>query len=229
MTDIGEGYIEIRGQYKRTMPWLLEMGAEPISVAGVMQRRSDILTKARKSQARHNLELLSGWVQHGGAIYTGDAVAFHPDGLVKVLLDAKPLREINKMSRVTAGGRYDHKGLVLPEGVYEKLEGEEFTLEDLGRYQTPGDHPIWRAVARDQKLLDEYIAAAEKEQERRPDKHKSSFMSVCLYREKKPTVYPIAIRDLFYFSSELSSGSVQNNNDSYHDRLIGVMKRTEIR
>src|SRR3989338_5939850 len=105
MTDIGEGYIEMRGQYKRTMPWLLEMGAEPISVAGVMERRLDIFKRNARSSSRYNLELLSGWAQHGGSIYTGDGFAFHPDGKVKVLLDANPLREINKGSRVRSEER----------------------------------------------------------------------------------------------------------------------------
>ncbi len=225
MTDIGEGYIEMRGQYKRTMPWLLEIGAEPISVAGVMQRRLEVIKRSARSKSQHNLELLSGWVQHGGAIYTGDGFAFHPDGKVKVLLDAKPLREINRLSPITSGTRYDHKGLVLQEGAYESLNADEFMLGSLGKYETRREDPIWRVVARDQKLLDEYVIAATKEQERRSDKHISTLMSFWFRSAKKPTVYPIAINDLFYRNSELIAGSVQYKKICDTDRLIGVMQR----
>ena len=249
MTDIGEGYIEMRGQYKRTMPWLLEMGAEPISVAGVMQRRLEVLNRTRRSPSTHNFELLSGWVQHGGAIYTGDAFALYPDGKVKVLLDAQPLREINRWSRITNGfsrvnnGKYDGKGLVLPDGAYEKLDAEEFDLnnvlkghEDYFFYngmtgRQAKDNPVWQVVARNPRLLDEYVDTALKERERRLAHEEKTghpynlIMNVSLrYKIERPTIYPIAIKDLFYGTSELICGSVQYN-DRYNDRLIGVIER----
>lgn len=144
-------YKEFYGRNVDKMPELIAEGRIPMSVNGLMKRRLEVSDRARFSD-----EVRSAWMDN--YFDTGDAVVYHPDGRVKIVLDAKPLREINPESKLNNGS------LVLPDGMYEKLEGQEFTRDKLKKYvgnwlssEEAKSNPLWRAMARDSKLLNEYV------------------------------------------------------------------------
>ena len=143
-------YKEFYGRNIDQMPNLVAEGRTPLSVSGLMQRR---LETRNSSETVRN----SWWNNH---FDTGDAIAYHPDGRIKVVLDAQSLREINPKSQLSNGA------LVLPDGLYEKLDGQEFTRKDVQRYvgdwlssKDAKSNPIWQALARDTKLLNDYVDA----------------------------------------------------------------------
>ena len=130
------------------MPELIAKGMKPLSVSGLMQRRL---------QAQYGSESVRNSLMNNYHD-TGDGIAYHPDGRIKIVPDASPLREMDSKSNLVNGA------LVLPDGMYEKLEGQEFTRKDIQKYV--GDaisskeakiNPLWQALARDPKLLNEYV------------------------------------------------------------------------
>ena len=130
------------------MPNLIAKGRLPLSASGLMQRRL---------QAQYGSSAVRDSLMHN-YFDTGDGVAYHPDGRIKVVNDAKHLREMNSESNLVNGA------LVLPDRIYEKLEGQEFTRKDIQKYvgdalssKDAKSNPLWQALARDQKLLNEYV------------------------------------------------------------------------
>lgn len=125
------------------MSSLIATGRVPISVAGLMDKR---LHSKRRSYWGSN------------PFCTGDGVAYHPDGKFKIVLDAQPLREM------TADSQLEHRALVLADGVYESLEGQEFNTRDFeseGIIDLTLDevmaHPVWQVLARDSDRLEAYV------------------------------------------------------------------------
>ena len=110
-------YKEFYGSNTGQMPLLVKDGRVPMSVNGLMQRRLEVQDKGIFSD-----EVRSAW--HDSYFDTGDGVVYHPDGRIKVVHDARPLREMNSESQLVNGA------LVLPDGLYEKLEGQEFTRKE---------------------------------------------------------------------------------------------------
>lgn len=124
-----------------------------MSVAGLMRRRLEVLTASKEVKD-------AWWTNY---FDTGDAVIYHPDGRFKVVLNAEPMKELNPKSKLSNGA------LVLSEGMYDKLDGENFTREEVGKYglverlltkEEAKKNPIWKALAGgDQALLDAYADA----------------------------------------------------------------------
>ncbi len=141
-----EAYQEFYGQNVKQMPKLIADGRVPMSVAGLMQRRLDV----RNSDADVKTSYMDNYFD------TGDAVAYHPDGRVKIVLDSQTLREITPESPRSNGA------LVLASEVYDTLQGEEFKKGELGKTESPLSredvkaHPVWKVLARDQGLLNDY-------------------------------------------------------------------------
>lgn len=149
---------------------LLDKG--PLSVAEVMKKRLEVLNSSDKDSYR------SFW---NNSFSTRDGIAYHPDGRGKVVLDAQPLWDpflgIGPFSVISG------YALSLPWDYATKLEGVEFGKEDLKRYSAGyskedlekydpevwvgsglrqkdvRDNPIWRTLARDEKLLEDYTEA----------------------------------------------------------------------
>ena len=122
------------------MPLLVADGREPVSVSEILERRINSKNPAWKSN-------YSG---------TGDMIAYHPDGRVKVVLDAKQLRELTPETTLVDGA------LPLTSGVYEALKGAEFKRTDtiFDKDLTPEGvkaHPFWQYVARDNGTLVSYF------------------------------------------------------------------------
>jgi len=144
---------EFHGRNVDQMPLLIAESRVPMSVAGLMKRRLD----SQRSDWRENYFDVS------------DGVAYHPDRKrFKVVLDAQLLRVMTANSKLNDGA------LVLADGVYEDLEGQEFTRKELegitGRHLTPDEvkaHPIWQVLARDNDLLKSYTDATFEEMNRR--------------------------------------------------------------
>jgi len=145
----GEAHSEFYGRAVDTMPMLTDKGLWPMNMAQVMQRRLDALGDPVED---------AWWMN---SFHTADIVAYHPSGRIKIVLDSQVLREINDMSA------FEYGDLALPDGAYEKLQGEEFRRQDVEKYAR-GIHltqnealnnPFWKAWARDEALLEEYVRA----------------------------------------------------------------------
>ena len=141
-----EAYREFYGRNTEQMPKLISDGRVPMNVAQLMQKRLDV----RNSDADIKSSYLDNYFD------TGDAVIYHPDGRVKIVLDSQTLRDITPKSELRSGA------LVLTEDVYSNLQGEEFKRGKLGKVdewlsrEAVKSHPVWKVLARDQGLLNDY-------------------------------------------------------------------------
>ncbi len=143
-----EKYKEFYGPIIRQMPKLIQEGRIPLSVKDLMKRRLEVLTSSEPVKSAY-------WDNYFG---TADTIAYHPDGRVKLVLDSHDLRQVTPESNLSLGA------LVLLEGSYEQLQGQEFTREQLekhtGKYLTKKQaksNPIWQALAREKGLLEQYV------------------------------------------------------------------------
>jgi len=141
-----EAYQEFYGRNTEQMPKLIADGRVPMSVSGLMQRRLDV----RNSDAKVKSAYMDNYFD------TGDAVVYHPDGRAKIVLDSQNLRDMTPDTPRNGGA------LIIGEDVYAALEGEEFKKGKLGKtgdWMSKKDvkaHPVWKVLARDQGLLDDY-------------------------------------------------------------------------
>jgi len=141
-----EAYQEFYGRNVEQMPKLVADGRVPMNVSQLMQRRLDVRNsdKAVKGSYMDNY------------FDTGDAVVYHPDGRVKIVLDSQTLRDMTPESQRVGGA------LIIGEDVYNTLEEEEFKKGKLGKVneqmsrEDVKSHPVWKALARDQGLLNDY-------------------------------------------------------------------------
>jgi len=144
-------YKEFYGRSTEQMPILIAEGRTPLSIAGLMRRRLEVLNSSDEVKRFY-------WDNY---FDTGDGIAYHPDGRGKIVLDAQPLRELTPLSSSQLSA------LVLPSGVYDRLEGVEFSREDLAKYITGGrlkqgnvkKNRVWQVLARDENLLNDYAKA----------------------------------------------------------------------
>ena len=143
-----QDYKEFYGRNTEQMPKLIAEGRTPLSVSGLMKRRLE---------ARNASETIKdSWLYN--YFDTGDAISYHPDGKAKVVLNAKQLRELTPSSGLSNGA------LILPDGVYESLQGLELNKSDLKKYASGNwlkqkeviSNPIWQALSEDENLLKEY-------------------------------------------------------------------------
>ncbi|OIO42105.1 hypothetical protein AUJ62_01245 [Candidatus Pacearchaeota archaeon CG1_02_32_21] len=147
LNETREAYREFYGRNVEQMPKLIAEGRVPMSVAGLMQRRLDV----RNSDADIKGSYIDNYFD------TSDAVVYHPDGRVKIVLDSQTLRDITPQSKLINGA------LVLTEDAYNALQGEEFKKGKLGKTKSPLSrkdvkaHPVWKVLAREQALLDDYV------------------------------------------------------------------------
>ena len=139
-------YKEYFGDSAVQMPKLIADGRVPMNFAQLMQRRLDV----RNSDKSVKSSYMDNYFD------TGDAVVYHPDGRVKIVLDSQTLRDMTPESPRSNGA------LTLTEDVYKSLQGEEFKKEKLGKTESPLSredvkaHLVWKALARDQALLNDY-------------------------------------------------------------------------
>ena len=141
-----EAYKEFYGRNVEQMPKLVAEGRVPMNASQLMQRRLDF---------RNGPEAVkTAWMDN--YFDTGDAVIYHPNGDVKIVLDSQTLREMTPESQRNSGA------LVLGEDVYKALQGEVFKKGKLGKVNDSMSredvkaHPVWKVLARDQALLNDY-------------------------------------------------------------------------
>ncbi len=144
---MSESYKEFFGIYSEEMPKLISEGFNPISVSDVMVNRINSRYSEEKSK--------SYWLNN--YFDTIDAIAYHPNNKMKIVFDSQNLKDVNSESQF-------HKGsLILEDSVYESLNGFEFTRKELENNlwkwfnaKQIKSNPIWKTLARDQNLLEEY-------------------------------------------------------------------------
>ena len=146
LNAVREPYAEFYGSNVEQMPNLVADGRVPMNVAQLMQKRLDI----RNTDAK----VKSAWMDN--YFDTGDAVVYHPDGRIKIVLDSQDLRNMNSDTPRNCGAL-----IVIPKA-YEALQGEEFKKGKLGKVNGAMSraevkaHPVWKVLARDQGLLNDY-------------------------------------------------------------------------
>lgn len=140
-------YKEFQGRNVDQMPKLVADGRVPMNVAQLMQRRLDV----RNSDSKVKSAYMDNYFD------TGDAVVYHPNGNVKIVLDSETLRQMTSESQRNAGA------LVLSEDAYKALDGEEFKkgkIEKVNEWMSREEvkaHPVWKVLAREnQSLLNDY-------------------------------------------------------------------------
>ena len=197
-----EFYRQENPRYVDQMPLIIAEGRVPISVAGVMERRvnSD----------------LQDWEDN--SFYTGDAIAYHPDKKFRIVLDAEPLRTLTSQSNLQNGA------LILPDGLYEDLQGDEFEYKDVKKLlekelsqEEVLRHPIWRTVARDQALLEEYVPKMFKEMKSRFNYDENMGVYLDSF-DKVPKLRALVVYRLEDGSGLSGRGDLGND----YGRLVGV-------
>jgi len=149
LNDTIEPYRNFRDEknartYLAQMPLVIADNRIPLSVANLMERR----LHAGKSAV--------AWKDN--YFDTGDGIAYNAGGSkFKIVLDSQDLRKVTPQTEPKNGA------LVLGDGIYEQLQGQEFTRSDLKSLlerDLSADevkaHPVWKALARDDALLTEY-------------------------------------------------------------------------
>ncbi len=203
--DFGRKYKEYYGSVNGQMPLLRSAGRMPVSVAETWDER---INSSKKKVWKDNY------------VFTIDAFACHPDKKIKIVLNAKPLLEITQESQLQS------RALVLPEWVYESLDGEEFTQKDLqkmilGIGMKKGEaqaHPILRAFARTKKRLNAYTNRMFPEMKKRFDYDTAMGTYLDSFREV-PTIRAAVVYRLENWS-RLYGG---NNLNSDVGRLVGYL------
>lgn len=148
LNELPQIYEEFCGKGLEQMPKLIAEGRVPMSVVGLMQARLDVRNSSD--------DVKSAWMDN--CFNTGDAIVYHPDGRAKIVLDSQYLREMTTETPLR-----DAAALVLTQEQYGAMDGEEFQKGELGKtddyWFSKKDvkaHPVWRILARDQALLDDY-------------------------------------------------------------------------
>ena len=221
LNEPAQPYKPFLGSTIEQMPKLIEEGRVPISIAGLMQRRLDVLNSDVSQSVRDEW-----W--NTPYVNTGDAAAYDMKGNMKVVLDAQHLRELTPNSNLQNGA------LILPEGTYTDLQGSnvaEFTKEQLTQYTrkwlTKGqsvDNPIWLAFARgDTALLSEYGDAAFARA-----KEFGYDTTMCIFPalpKDKETMQLWCLGKTYYNQSYAIGDS---SLDDYDSRLVGVAPKAQI-
>ena len=112
-----EWFKEFYGRNVEQMPKIVAEGRVPLSVSGLMQRRLGVRNASDKVKV--------SWMDN--YFNTGDAVVYHPDGRVKVVLDSQYLREMTLETERNSGA------LVLTDEQYNAMDGKEFKKGKLGK------------------------------------------------------------------------------------------------
>jgi hypothetical protein len=198
------------------MSKLIAEGRSPISVAGLMERRLEVLAGASQE------EISLWWDYHYD---TCDGVFFHPDGNLKVVLGAQMLKDLNPNSPTTWDGIFvlggDRDSSIV---VYNSLDGPEFTkcgldgkVVDILTPEQAIDHPLWNALVPDKSLLRTYVLAVASLGKARFKYDKN--MGICLLRSRV-----VATGGLWYVQRivRYSLGCGCNNVTGEDGRLVGV-------
>lgn len=207
LNDPPEKYKEFYGKATEQMPKLLAEGRTPLSVSDVMYKR--LFLRHDKTDVRVS------WLEN--YFHTNDAIATHPDEKFKLVLDAEPLRELNRQSHFYMGK------VILPDGMYEKLEGPEYKFNEFLRetHKNKEDikrNSIWKRLARDRHLLEDYIDFVSSKGD--PSSILNMSILFNLPEKKVATIAPLKIRE----NKRGSYVEPEPWTDSEYIRFIGMVK-----
>ena len=200
-------------KYKNLMPQLRNAGLRPLNTADIMREKLEALNTK-------NLQLVAFWLDR--YFDTVDGIAYN-NGERKIVLDAKPLLEIQSNSNLNEGAL-----ILQPKYDYGKLEGEKFSLRQLQKAGIDRrlsedeaiNHPVWLALARgDKHLLREYRDAIFAEIKIRYSDKQG--MGVYLSSEQKhPSMRAWAVSAL-----SNRSGAYDRHGLGGNARLVGVRSK----
>ncbi|MCH8004507.1 MAG: hypothetical protein IH934_07820 [Nanoarchaeota archaeon] len=205
--------------YMNLMAWTLEAGAVPSSIADVMLKRLELINS--------NLIPIEGSILHQYGFETGDAAAFYREN-VKIVYDAQQLRGMIQDDQLSQGG------LILTREQYEKLDGPEFSREDIEkagltrplRISEVKTHPIWQALARDNHLLSEYADAVFAKQRSDYGRRNDKAMPVRIIDQPyRPLMFPWEIGGFNGYGVETDNDIASRFNtimDSFDYYKVGI-------
>lgn len=205
---------EFYGRNNEQMPKLVEEGRTPLSVAGLMQRRLEVL-------AGSSDDMKTAWWDN--YFDTGDGVFYHPNGNVKIVLGAQPIRDMTVDTPLSYGALMLNKDRDESVAAYEALDGAEFSRSQLEKYvgkfltkYEAKNHPVWEVLAGgDQALLNAYVDAAFAEIEKRFGNEKNMDVHIA-------SPLDVAAGRLWLVGT-FRSAAMGLNDIGYSDgRLIGV-------
>jgi hypothetical protein len=209
------------GKYIEQMPRLLSEGRVPMSISQVMQKRL----------AAEGTSMEEFWLTDN-LFDTGDGIAYHPDGRIKIVLDSKHLRKASfveeAINKIGGSILSEHGTILLSNSDYENLQGDEFSGKDIERFKvmSPKSNPLWQSLARNKLLLNDYVDYIAREYKRRFNSN--DIMNIILIEaSKKPVMVPIHIH----------SGNGRKNGSeidgafyglNWHDtRLLGIVSNSK--
>jgi hypothetical protein len=199
------------GRLIEQMPKLIMEDRVPMNVAQLMQRRLENST--------FNGDIKSPYYLLSKQFDTGDAIVYHPNGDIKIVLDAQPLREMNLRSKLKYGA------LILTEDAYKNLPGEEFYPRDVNRWFSDKEevkaHPIWRTLARDQTLLNDYTNYVFTESRERFNHNTAMGIFLSEAHEDVPE-----LRAWYICMLEITSGAVGWDRLDDFGTFLGITKTT---
>ena len=209
-----EAYQGFYGKKVEQMPKLIADGRVPMNVAQLMQIRLEV----RNSDTDVKSSYMDNYFD------TGDAVVYHPDGRVKIVLDSQTLRDMTSKSPRSNGA------LILANEVYDTLQGEEFKKGKLGKVgeslsrKDVKAHPVWKVLAIAQGLLNDYTDFVFGEYQQRFAKD-SSLDDLKLMGIYSSSVNGTAPEMRAWFVYGLGDRSYANGRfglDDYDGRFVGI-------
>jgi len=203
-----KAYKEFWGSNVEQMPRLVADRRVPMSVAQLMQIRLDVRNSDKKIKDFYMNNYFD----------TGDAIIYHPDGRMKIVLDSYILKKMPSGIPRNAGA------LVLTPEQYEVEQGKEFKKGELGKINKEmseaevKSHPVWKVLARNQRRLNNYASYVfgEGKEEFGYDAAMGIFLEFC--RGDNPEMRAWGVGCL----EDLSSVDGWNALDVDIGRLIGV-------
>jgi hypothetical protein len=205
-------YKEFFGRNIDQMPNLIAEGRVPMNTSQLMKKRLEVLSGEVPREKK------SFWCSRG--FNTFDVVIYNLNRDIKIVLDYQPLKEINPKSQINYGG------LTISEDFYKALEGEILNRDNIGNNipltkEEAKKNPVWRVLARDQDLLNDYVDFVFSE---RKDKFfYDTGMSVFLNyspSQKLPELRLWTISSIEFGSDALGIGAI----DSGLGRFIGILE-----
>jgi len=204
--------------YKSQMPVLIGDGQIPLSISKVMEKRIDFRNAPKRIKV--------AWMDD--CFDTGDAIIYHPNGNIKIVPDSQLLRKINLETPTNKRG-----GIDLTQEDYRRYEGYEFKNNELSKICGKGLtkkeaklNPIWRVLARDQNLLNDYADYIVSDGKKRWPDHvrDGNILEIGLenhYKRKTPE-----IRELFIFHHTLGSRICGRRSFNVENcELVGIVQQ----
>jgi len=213
-----EKFKEFYGPNNKQMPLLIREGRVLLTVAGLMQRRLEVLAEGIPEEVR-----IAWWTNY---FFTGDLFAGHPDGRFKIVLDSPLIKYLDPETPIHEGSIKLGRNLQEANLAYEILRGEKFSRDDLEELLNVNPSKkeakanlILQVLARDQRLLDSYVEAAFFQANQAGNY--SQIMR--LYLPNAPTIASVQLWNVDHLSnSSFSSGGHVLRNDG---RLVGVLEK----